>query len=74
MPHTLQEWQSSLIGTASTPNMSAFQNHMRLGSPHTAPFGPATHAITSENAPRAQSNFQSQHLRCCLSILKTLNC
>jgi len=68
IPHTSQEWQSSLIGIDRATKIRAFQNQVCASSPITALDFNESHAAMSDKAPTPHRPFQSRHLKCFLFI------
>ena len=75
VPQIPQLLQSSLIGIASTPSNSAFQNHAR------APMFAIVdwlklvyHAKSTHNALSPHNIFQNKHLKCFLFIIIMIFC
>ena len=71
--HTLQEWQSSLMGIDNAVNINASQNKCCASRPKTEPVFAAIQADTKEITPNPHNPFQSKHLKCFLSIKMQVN-
>ncbi|MBI4919832.1 hypothetical protein HY838_00850 [Candidatus Azambacteria bacterium] len=68
IPHTSQEWQSSLIGIDSATKIRAFQNQVAASSPSTALDFIENHAATRDKTLKPHKVFHNRHLKCFLSI------
>jgi hypothetical protein len=68
IPHTSQEWQSSLIGIDRATKIRAFQSQVCASSPRIALDFNESHAAMSDKAPTPHRPFQSRHLKCFLFI------